>query len=414
MDDALVARVLDRVEKSLDEIVDASVERFFSQVPAYPASQDPNLREDVALHTRVVYQLVLATMRERRPAQPDDFAMTVQQATKRVRQGIGLPDFLRAFRIGQVTLWEAIVEATSAEPEAWQFAVEAATHLMQLIEVGSSVAAASYLSAQQLELAEGDRVRRDLVEDLVAGREIQGEPKLALAVECGLEPGTSVLVVLAVPAAPLRTGQSLRAALSTVRSTVGADQRGLAIIRQDQIVAVLPVTGDGASVLQGLERAHRSVSRLGIDLVVGASTVHSGLSGVPEAYREAVIAREALAGGQGIKALSTLSVVDYMVLREDTTAHRLIRPELRQFIEEDLARDGVLIQTLMEYVASDLNAKIAAAKLHVHVNTAYYRLERIAERTGFDLRSFADLEELLVAVRLMAGKTAIMRTHSPP
>ena len=93
-----------------------------------------------------------------------------------------------------------------------------------------------------------------------------------------------------------------------------------------------------------------------------------------------------------------------MVLREDTTAHRLIRPELRQFIEEDLARDGVLIQTLMEYLGNDLNAKIAAEKLHVHVNTAYYRLERIAERTGFDLRSFADLEELLIAVRLMAGK----------
>jgi hypothetical protein len=404
VDDALVARVLDRVEQGLDEIVETSVERFFGQVPAYPASPDPNLRDDVALHARVVYELVLATMRERRAAQPDDFAMTVQQATKRVRQGIGLSDFLRAFRIGQVTLWEAIVEATSAEPETWQVAVAAATHLMQVIEVGSSVAAASYLRAQQLELAEGDRVRRDLVEDLVAGRDIRGEPKRALAVECGLESGTPVLVVLAVPAAPLRPGQSLRSALSTVRSAVGADQRGLAIIRQDQIVAVLPVTGDGGSVLRGLERAHRSVSRLGIDLVVGASTVHSGLSGVPEAHREAVIAREALAGAPGIKALSSLSVVDYMLLREDTTAHRLIRPELRQFIEEDLARDGVLIRTLMEYLANDLNAKIAAEKLHVHVNTAYYRLERIAERTGFDLRSFADLEELLIAVRLMAGK----------
>ena len=405
MDSVLAARVLDRVEQRLDEIVEISVERFFGQVPAYPASPDPNLRADVARHARAVYELVLATFRERRPAQTEDFAITVQQATKRVRQGIGLSDFLRAFRIGQVTLWEAIVEATSAERETWQVAVEAATHLMQVIEVGSSVAAASYLRAQQLELAEDDRVRRDLVEDLVAGREIQGEPKRALALECGLEPGTPVLVVLAVPAAPLRPGQSLRAALSTVRSTVGADQRGLAIIRQDQIVAVLPVTGNGASVLGGLERAHRSVSRLGIELVVGASTVHVGLSGVPEAYREAVIAREALAGAPGIKALSTLSVVDYMVLREDSTARRLIRPELRQFIEEDLARDGVLIQTLMEYVASDLNAKIAAAKLHVHVNTAYYRLERIAERTGFDLRSFADLEELLIAVRLMAGKT---------
>ncbi|MGW0700080.1 helix-turn-helix domain-containing protein [Streptomyces sp. NPDC002867] len=33
----------------------------------------------------------------------------------------------------------------------------------------------------------------------------------------------------------------------------------------------------------------------------------------------------------------------------------------------------------------------AAHRLHLHVNTAYYRLERIAERTGCDLRRFSVL-----------------------
>jgi transposase len=32
----------------------------------------------------------------------------------------------------------------------------------------------------------------------------------------------------------------------------------------------------------------------------------------------------------------------------------------------------------------------AAERLHLHVNTAYYRLERIAERTGCDLRRLAE------------------------
>lgn len=99
-----------------------------------------------------------------------------------------------------------------------------------------------------------------------------------------------------------------------------------------------------------------------------------------------------------------VSTIEYMVLREDRTARRLIRPELRSFVEEDLARDGVLVQTLLEYANADLNAKIAAQRLHVHVNTAYYRLERISERTGCDLRSFADLEELLIAIRLLGGR----------
>jgi DNA-binding PucR family transcriptional regulator len=50
-----------------------------------------------------------------------------------------------------------------------------------------------------------------------------------------------------------------------------------------------------------------------------------------------------------------------------------------------------------------MNAKTAAERLHLHVNTIYYRLERIAERTGCDLRRLADVMELLIAVRLLGA-----------
>lgn len=396
----LVERVLDRVDASMDQLVETSVARFFDQVPAYSASPDAALRSDVLLHTRAVFEVVLTTLRERRAPGADDFTITPEQASHRVRQGVTLADFLRAFRIGQVTLWEGIV-AASSEPETWEVAVEAATYLMNAIEVGSSIAAASYMSAQQLDLAERDRVRRDLVEDLLSGRDLREETKRALAVECGLERATPLLVVVAEPVTPPTDEHQLRSALATVRTALG--ERGIAIIRQGQILAIVPSTGDGTAALAGLDRAHRQVSRLGVDLVVGASTLHAGLAGVPEAFREANVARESLAGQAGIKALSTLSLVDYLVLRDDATARRLIAPDLRRFIEEDLAREGVFLETLRAYVESNMNAKIAADRLHVHVNTAYYRLDRIGERTGLDLRSFADLEEILVAVRLLTG-----------
>ena len=102
-------------------------------------------------------------------------------------------------------------------------------------------------------------------------------------------------------------------------------------------------------------------------------------------------------------ALSTLSSFDYLVLREDETARRLIRPQVRQFVADDLAAGGTLITTLVEFAACDMNAKIAAERLHLHVNTAYYRLERIAGRTGCDLRRLADVMELLIAVRLLGA-----------
>jgi DNA-binding PucR family transcriptional regulator len=115
-----------------------------------------------------------------------------------------------------------------------------------------------------------------------------------------------------------------------------------------------------------------------------------------------------------VLALPLLSAFDYLVLSEGPTAQRLIRPEVARFVTEDAAAGGALIATLAEYAASDLNAKTAAARLHLHVNTAYYRLERIAERTGCDLRSITDVVELLIAIRLLGGSPSGNDAGDPP
>ena len=60
-----------------------------------------------------------------------------------------------------------------------------------------------------------------------------------------------------------------------------------------------------------------------------------------------------------------------------------------------------MIATLREYVDADLNTRRAAERLHIHVNTAHYRLGKIAERTGCDLRRVTDLIEILIAARLV-------------
>jgi DNA-binding PucR family transcriptional regulator len=61
----------------------------------------------------------------------------------------------------------------------------------------------------------------------------------------------------------------------------------------------------------------------------------------------------------------------------------------------------VLIQTLLAYADANLNAKVAAERLYIHVNTAHHRLARIEEKTGCDLRDLADVQELLIAVRVL-------------
>jgi DNA-binding PucR family transcriptional regulator len=99
-----------------------------------------------------------------------------------------------------------------------------------------------------------------------------------------------------------------------------------------------------------------------------------------------------------------MSAFQYLTLRPDATASRLIAPAIHEFVDQDTRDGGHLIATLREYVACDLNGKRAAEHLHIHVNTAHYRLARIAERTGCDLRRVADLLEILIAARLSEAR----------
>jgi hypothetical protein len=388
------------VEASLEKLVSAAAEAIWAEVAPYAVSPDEQLRGDVTAHIRSIVLIFLAGLGTGQPARRADFAASREQASRRVVQGIALADLLRAFRIGQLTLWQGVLDAAGDEPVARDAALSVVAHIMQMVELGSTIAAEAYLEAQQQVLAEGDRVRRDLLEDLLARRASPAGTKRGLLRAAGLDPDTRLLVTAAALTGDLPEGMAMR----DVAAGVARDRRGLAAVRQDEIVGVIPLPRGGvAAAVAGLRRSWTDLAHRGVRLAMGVSTVHAGLGEVPEAYAEAQAARDGLSGSAGVLALSTLSSFDYLVLREDETARRLIRPQVRQFVADDLAAGGTLITTLVEFAACDMNAKIAAERLHLHVNTAYYRLERIAGRTGCDLRRLADVMELLIAVRLLGA-----------
>ena len=403
-DTEAVGRIVQAIEASFGHVVATAVDAIWEQVPAYAACTEEDLRRDLTAHVDVVFRALLTCLKEGRPARREDFPITAAQAARRVHQGISLSDFLHAFRVGQLTLWEAVLDVARGDPRTHEAALSLAREIMHLIEVGSSVAAEAYLHAQQHRLAESDRVRRDLLEDLLARRDVAPGPKQAMLRGSGLEPGVRLIVASATPGPPLADERRLREAVAVLRRFAA---QGFTVARQDEVVAIAPVPPAGwAAAVENLRRVLPDLEREGSGLALGISTVHTGLTEVPAAYAEACTARDGLGGAPGVVALPLYSSLDYLVLCHNETAKRLIRPEVRRFVEENTARGGDLIATFLEYTASDLNAKIAAHRLHMHANTAYYRLERIAERTGCDLRRFSDVMELLIAVRLLDAHPA--------
>jgi DNA-binding PucR family transcriptional regulator len=226
-----------------------------------------------------------------------------------------------------------------------------------------------------------------------------------LAAEAGLHEQAHCCVIVAANAGPLQPDAARAAAGEQVRAAAGAI-RPLDAIRHDELVIVRALhDGELAGLSHDLRAVQGALDARDVAVRVGISTEHEDPSGVPAAYAEARRAAEGAPQDGGVVSLSELSPADYLASHADDVAARLVPEAVRSFIAEDLDRDGGLVATVLAYTASDMNLARTAERLHIHVNTARYRLSRIAERTGCEPRSLADMLDLVLAIKMLAGRS---------
>ena len=402
-DEALLL-LIERVEANFDQIVSAAIAALFSQVEPYRSTDIPGLERSATDNARVTFRVLLASLRDGRPLSEDDLAATQRHAARLVRQHVPLQAFLQGLRVGQIAIWEGVLDAAGDDRECQHAALLMVEPLLRVIEIVSAEGARAYLEAQAQQLAEVDRLRRDLLEDLLAAADVSASPKQALLRAAGLAPGHPYVVALARPVTPVAASETLTdAAAALGRGDMHAP--GLTIARHGEVVAVLPVPAAGQRpLISRLELAQEELSNRGIDLGIGISMSHDALAECSDAYAEASRAHLGLHDQRGVLALPALGVLEYLLLCADQTARQLIRPKLRAFVTDDEAATAELVDTVLEYIANDLNATAAAKRMHVHVNTFYYRLDSIAKRTGSDLHRIADLQEILIAIKLLRAK----------
>ena len=393
------------LEARRDELIASGLEEIRSRLPVY-RRDDPALLDDVRAHIGKHHDLLCAVLRRGRPATPREFEFTARHAAMRARRGVPLADFLEAFRCYHNIVWDAVVDASRDSRGAADAALGAARAVIRHIDLATTAGSSAYLEAQQLLLADADRVRRDLLEDLLAARAPGTAAGLAAARAAGLEDGARCVVVAAIPTIAPDEHSELRLGANTLARAIAGRGEPLAVTRQGEIVLVKAVTGrERLALREPLERACKLLASRGLTLAVGVSTVHDGVATLGDAYREASVALRRIARDGGVLSLPDIGAFEYLTLREDPVAQRLIAPEIERFVAEDRERGSTLIRTLQAYAAADLNAKAAAEELLIHVNTAHHRLGRIAEKTGCDLRRLSDVIELLIAIRLSEAQS---------
>ena len=392
--------IADALARRRDELVSAAVEAYLERLPSYRQA-GPDVLREARRHTEEHHELLCEVLRRNRPPAARELAFLERHAARRARQGIALPDFLEAFRCYHSIVWDAVLDASGQSRTAADQALAATRTVIGYVDLATTQASAAYLEAQQLLLADGDRVRRDLLEDLLATGAPRTAAGLAAARAAGLEADAPYVLVAAVAtSAPADDGALARAA-RTLAAAIRRRDDPLTVTRHGEIVLVRASARDERVALRAsLVKACEQVASQGVVLAVGVSTVHEGLASLGGAYREASEAVRRVAAGGGVLSLPDLTAFEYLTLRNDAVARRLIAPQIVRFVADDRAHGGQLIDTLLAYAESDLNAKAAAERLLIHVNTAHYRLGRIAARTGCDLRRLPDVIDLLIAVRL--------------
>ncbi|MGW0816952.1 PucR family transcriptional regulator [Streptomyces viridiviolaceus] len=376
--------VLARVEERLSVVGARLIDSYLSEIVDYRALGEQTLRADVLpIAQRNVQELLIALCEDSAPLESSLEAFR-RSAARRVHQGIPLQALLHAYRLWGQVVWQEIVAATDpSRPQEREAALAIAGRVMAYVDQVSIAVAQSYVDEVTGVLGDREAMRRDLLEALISGRAISERVRRRAAASA-LDVDGQHAVVLARALEPLGNDRSaLRAALVGARGQLRPASASILVgIREDEVVAIYPVTGrSDYSTL--VEQAGAWALELS-GFAVGVGRAHDATDGIAASYAEAEEAVR-LGAADGGARVSTFSEVLLDHLLSNSPHLRTLQNEtVAPLHAYDHSKNAQLVRTLRVYYEHGFNLARSAAQLRVHPNTVVYRLRRIHQLTGHD------------------------------
>jgi sugar diacid utilization regulator len=160
---------------------------------------------------------------------------------------------------------------------------------------------------------------------------------------------------------------------------------------------------DGEVGLVSLDRGHR-VDRLMGYLTsltvgrVGISETFEAIVDTPQAVTEALLARDTATPGENVVVRFGDARVASLVAATPGLATGLAQHVLAGVLEQTEDEQRLLLTTLRAWYAAQGSTAETAKLLHCHANTVRYRLGKVTQLTGRDLRVPNDVVHLYLAL----------------
>jgi PucR C-terminal helix-turn-helix domain/GGDEF-like domain len=383
-----------------------------AEVPAFTESRDPVTLEQLAMHGPQHHAEIVRLL-EGGPV--GDFGFVREHARLRAEHRFPLEAILHAHRCGHRTfagwLRQGILPADPPAEDARGFVAGLADFMLEYTDAIGTVASAAYAErTRQLAEAAEDQ-RAELLNLLLDGYDESDARVAAVLRRAGyLEVRQTFCVVLAQSVDATEMGSPSRAR----RLAESIDQllpqtlaRRLIDVRDGMVIGVLSgvrrTSGWTAPAASLSARVARELATAGNAVLIGISGDVTSTSRIPTARRQALLAMRMANITQRVVEFAAIPLPNLMIHLAGEELQRLLPSWAGSLYDADDKLSGVLTDTLRAYADADMNVLKAAARLSVHPNTVYSRLNRVSEITGLDARSYHALTDLITVADARTG-----------
>lgn len=372
-----VAEVCQAIRRDLAHSVRDTVDAIISEVPTYRDSMIP--RDDLVCSVERNLDMLLLGIAERRGPTPEEIEVRSALGHRRAHQGFPVDALVQAFHVGYRDLWRRFLKYAD-DADVSHLLLSAASTMWEWTHRVTDGIGRAHAEATQALALRAASARHRFLELLLAG-DADSEEARTLARSLRFDAsGMFCGSVIRDAASDGTLVPRFQAELELLRGTHQAIPHGPRLI-------VLSQNGDPKEL-------QKAISRLFPTAIVGVGLRRQGLAGACLSVGDAERAAD-LPSRPGQHSFDSTWL--WAILGREAD-------RLDGFLDEGrrVGREHPpLAATVEAFAAAKFSVTAAARELHIHPNTATYRLERWLELTGWDPRTFDGLARSLAAIRIV-------------